>query len=67
MTELGLVYQKLSKNITFNRQRKEKVRYNLSKNSLDVTEWFRNIQCKSRTTFIQFDMIEFYPSISKEL
>ena len=35
---------------------------NLWKNSNDTIEWFRN---KSKTTFIQFDMIEFYPSMTK--
>ena len=40
---------------------------NLWKNSTDTTEWFRNIKNKSKATFIQFDMIDFYPSISKKV
>ena len=37
------------------------------KNSLDTFECFKNIKHKNRTTFIQFDIIDFYPSITKEL
>ena len=36
------------------------------KNSLETIDWFRNIRNKS-ITFIQFDIIEIYSSISKEL
>ena len=42
-------------------------RYNLWKNSLDTIEWFENIKHKNKTTFIQFDIIDFYPTITKEL
>ena len=30
-------------------------------------DWFRKIRDKKRSTFVQFDIIEFYPSITKEL
>ena len=40
---------------------------NLWNNSTDTIEWFRNIKNKSKTTFIQFDIIDFHPSISKEV
>ena len=39
----------------------------LWKNSFDTIEWFKNIKHKSKTIFIQFDIIDFYPSIIKEL
>ena len=42
-------------------------KYNLWKNSMDTIDWFRKIKDKKRSTFVQFDVIEFYPSISKEL
>ena len=42
-------------------------KYNLWKNSLDTIDWFRKIKDKKRSTFVQFDIIEFYPSIIKEL
>ena len=29
--------------------------------------WIKNIKFKSRTTFIRFDIMEFYPSLSKDL
>ena len=29
--------------------------------------WFRNIKTKSSSTFIKFDIADFYPSISKDL
>ena len=36
---------------------------NFWKNSTDC-EWFRNIKNKSSATFIQFNIIDFYPFIS---
>ena len=41
-------------------------KYILWKSSLDTIEWFKNIKHKNKTTFIQFDIIDFYPSITKE-
>ena len=29
--------------------------------------WFRRIKNKSKATFIQFDIIDFYPSITKNI
>ena len=40
---------------------------NLRKNYDDTIEWFRNIKNKSKTTFTQFDIIDFYPSITKKV
>ena len=34
---------------------------------LDTIDWFKKIKDKKRSTFVQFDIIEFYPSITKEL
>ena len=36
-------------------------------NSTNTIEWFRNIKNKSKVTSIQFDIIDFYPSISKKV
>ena len=33
----------------------------------EVLEWFRKIPNKGRKDFLQFDIVEFYPSISEEL
>ena len=41
--------------------------YILWKNSWDTIEWFKNIKYKRKSTFIQLDIIDFYPSITKEL
>ena len=37
------------------------------KNSYSVIEWFKKIDDKTNHMFLSFDIIEFYPSISKEL
>ena len=37
------------------------------KNSYSVIEWFKKIDDKANHMFLSFDIIEFYPSISKEL
>ena len=40
---------------------------NLWRNSFDTIEWFRKIKNKNKASFIQFDIIDFYPSISKKI
>ena len=35
------------------------------RNTQNVIEWFGNIEQKSRHSFISFDIIDFYPSISE--
>ena len=37
------------------------------RNSDDTISWFVNIPNKNRHTFLQFDIVEFYPSISEKL
>ena len=37
------------------------------KNTQDVIDWFSNLKDKSDKTFIKFDIVDFYPSISEEL
>ena len=64
-TELGLVSKNLINEIVSNILNKSS--YNLWKSSSETIEWFKNIKNKSKCTFIQFDIIDFYPSISKEL
>ena len=34
---------------------------------MDTIDWFRKIKDKKRSTFVQFNIIEFYPSNTKEL
>ena len=49
----------------------EKIRAKLDvnqwKNSQTVIEWFQSINDKCNHTFVSFDIIEFYPSITEEL
>ena len=37
------------------------------RNSSSVIEWFRNLKEKEKFTFITFDVVNFYPSISEKL
>ena len=37
------------------------------RNTKSVIEWFKTIKNKRKSSFIKFDIVEFYPSISKEL
>ena len=37
------------------------------RNTADVIGWFRNIDDTSNAKFIQFDIVDFYPSITREL
>ena len=37
------------------------------KNSAEVIEWFKAIPLKHKKSFISFDVVDFYPSISKDL
>ena len=42
-------------------------KYNMWKNFMDTIDWFRKIKDKKRSTFVRFNIIEFYPFIIKEL
>ena len=64
-TELGIVSKNIIKKIILNIQKTTD--NNLWKISNDTIEWFRNINNKSKITFIQFDIIDFHPSISKKV
>ena len=64
-TELGIISKNIIQNIVLNMQKT--TNNNLWKNSTDTIVWLKNIKNKSKATFIQFDMIDFYPSISKEV
>ena len=64
-TELGFVSKDVIQKITSRLMSSHK--YNLWKSSVDTIDWFRKIKDKKRSTFEQFDIIEFYPSITKEL
>ena len=63
--ELGKVSkQKLEKIVSVV---KEKSGLHLWKNTTSVITWFKNLPNKQQLKFIQFDICEFYPSISDQL
>ena len=64
-TEFGLVTKNVIKQIVTKISGNSK--YNLWKNSQDTIHCFKNIKNKNYTTFIQLDITDFYPSISKDL
>ena len=64
-SEIGIIskhYLKLVKN-----EISEKTQINQWRNTKSVIEWFTAIKNKSKISFIKFDIVEFYPPISKEL
>ena len=64
-TELGKISKNIIENIVTNVR--EASHSNIWRDSLDTIEWFRGIKNKSKASFIQFDIIDFYPSISKKI
>jgi hypothetical protein len=44
-----------------------KLNLNQWRNTKQVIEWFGNIKDKERHSFISFDIVDFYPSISEKL
>ena len=62
--EMGLVSKRILDNI--NGRLKGKLDVTLWKNSAAVIEWFRLIERKENCMFTNFDIVEFYPTISKD-
>ena len=60
---------KLSKIILdgINSNLRQKLNLNQWRNTKQVIEWFGNIKDKERHSFISFDIVDFYPSISEKL
>ena len=46
---------------------REKTNVNQWRNTDAVVTWFQNIENKDISSFIKFDIVDFYPSISKDL
>ena len=63
--EIGRISKKILENI--NSTVRQKTKLNQWKNSSAVIGWFKALQNKEQLQFIQFDVVEFYPSISKNL
>ena len=52
---------------SINGRPKEILDVTLWKNSVAVIEWFRSIEMKENCTFTNFDIVDFYPTISEDL
>ena len=46
---------------------RSKLKVNQWRNSQSVIEWYKKISNKPRHTFVSFDIVEFYPSITEDL
>ena len=64
-SELGKVSKVILDRINDNIR--SRLRLNQWKNSHSVIEWFKKIQDKPNHTFLSFDIVEFYPSITEIL
>ena len=60
---------KVSKQVLskINSDLRQKVSLNSWKNTHAVIDWFKGLKNKEKLVFIQFDVCEFYPSITKKL
>ena len=65
MPEVGVISKKILERIVGDVRKATEV--NLWKNTGDVIDWFHGIQDKKKHTFLTFDIVEFYPSISADL
>ena len=64
-SELGKISKIIFENI--NQTFIEKLNVNQWKNTETVIHWFKPIEQKSRSFFIQFNVMEFYPSITENI
>jgi len=64
-SELGKVSKKILERIV--EKTKAATGVNIWHNTYEVLDWFEAIENKHQATFICFDIVEFYPSISKSL
>ena len=64
-TELSRISKYIIQNIVTNVKKAN--HSSLWGNSYESIEWFRRIKNKSKVTFMQFDIIDFYPSITKNI
>ena len=64
-SELGKVAKIILENVVH--QAKSKSGLNLWRNTQSVIEWFKVIPDKERQSFIKFDIVSYYPNISRKL
>ena len=63
--EMGIVSKHILERIVS--ELREKTSINLWKNSAAVINWFKGVEDKINHTFLCFDIVDFYPSISESL
>ena len=64
-SELGRVSKQMLDRI--NNDIRNKTKHNQWTNTFDVIRWFKDLPDKKNLTFIVFDIVDYYPSISNEL
>ena len=64
-SEIGQISKKVLEKIISTVR--EKTKFNQWRNTQAVIDWFKGIKDKKRFKFVQFDIVEFYPSISENL
>ena len=64
-SEIGIVSKQILQRI--NSKIVKSAKLNQWKNTDSVIKWFDNMPDKSTRSFISFDVVDFYPSISEEL
>jgi hypothetical protein len=64
-SEIGRISKQLLENI--NKTLTTKTGVNLWRKTTDVIDWFKSIENKTSCTFISFDVVDFYPSITENL
>ena len=64
-SQVGIISKKIIQNI--NAKIREKTNLKQWQSTKQVLEWFKKIENKKESTFLQLDIKEYYPSISEEL
>lgn len=64
-TNIGCISKKLLDGIIYNV--KSHINVKLLKNTTETIDWFNNINYKSNKSFIQLDIVDYYPSVSEDL
>ncbi len=64
-SEIGIISKRILDRI--NTEVLNKTKANQWKNSTSVINWFKNTQTRKNSTFLTFDVVNFYPSIDKDL
>ena len=64
-TEIGVLSKKILDNIVTGIHKQ--LRLNTWKSTADVTSWFTRIKQKQSCSFVCFDIVDFYPSITEQL